>query len=101
MAKRKALNELNKRARNKSFSKILLNMLKSPKNECDHFKSDLGLIPWSWILKKSNSRLEIKSNAYLNWNSNNLNFKNSQNLGLTSTKSPRFYKNNWGFYKVP
>ena len=48
------------------------------------------------FFKNSNSRLEIKLNAYLNWNSNNLNFKNSQNLGLTSTKSPKFYKNNWG-----
>jgi hypothetical protein len=47
LGKRKALNELNKKARNKSFSKILLDVLKNPKNECDHFKSDLGLFPCS------------------------------------------------------
>src|SRR4051812_8566191 len=47
MGKRKALNELNKKARNKSFSKIILDVLKNPKNECGHFKSDLGLIPCS------------------------------------------------------
>jgi len=47
LGKRKALNELNKKARNKSFSKILLNVLKNPKNEWNHFKSDLGLIPCS------------------------------------------------------
>src|SRR4051812_31107018 len=48
------------------------------------------------IFKNSNSSLEIISIAYLNWNSNNLNFKNSQNFGLTTIRSPRFYKNIWG-----
>ena len=57
LGKRKALNELNEKARNKSFSKILLDMLKSPKNECDHFKSDLGLIPCSLIFQKSKQYL--------------------------------------------
>ena len=44
---KKAPSQLNKRPENKYFSKILLDMLKNPKNECDHFKSDLGLIPCS------------------------------------------------------
>jgi len=44
---KKAPSHLNKRPENKSFSKILLDMLKNPKNECDHFKSYLGLIPCS------------------------------------------------------
>ena len=57
MGKRKALNELNKKARNKSFSKILLDVLKNPKNECDHFKSDLDLIPCSLIFLKVQNAL--------------------------------------------
>ena len=53
------------------------------------------------FFKNSNSELEIKSNVYLNWNSNNLNLKNSQNLGLTSIMSPRFYKIIWGINEMP
>jgi hypothetical protein len=49
---KKALLNFIKRARNKLLSKILLNMLKSPKNECDHFKNDLGFFPCSWIFQK-------------------------------------------------
>ena len=49
------------------------------------------------FFKNSKGGLEIKSFGYLNWNSNKLNFKNSQNLGVTTTKSPRFNKNDWGF----
>ena len=41
--------------------------------------------------------LEIKFYGYLNWNSNKLNFKNSQNFGVTTNKLPKVYKNIWEF----
>ena len=50
------------------------------------------------FFKNSKSELEIKSIAYLNWNSNKLNFKNSQNFGVTTNKLPRVYKIIWEFY---
>ena len=49
--------------------------------------------------KNPNSRLEIKLNTYLNWDSNNLNFKNAQILDVTSYWSPSIYKNIWVFIK--
>jgi hypothetical protein len=49
---KKAPSHLNKKPENKSFSKILLDVLENPKNECDHFKSDLGFFPCSWIFQK-------------------------------------------------
>jgi hypothetical protein len=49
------------------------------------------------FFKNSKGSLEIKLKGCLNWNSNNLNFKNSQNLGVTTNKLPRVYKNIWEF----
>src|SRR3954467_11147657 len=70
MGKRKSPEKLNQIAREKSFSKNLLNIWKIPINDVDHFKSGLGSIPctwnflifkqWLWKLKSPQFELKFK-----------------------------------------